>query len=217
MVDSLAIAREQMLDRDLRGRGIRDRATLDAMARVAREQFVPAALQHEAYADAALPLSEGQTISQPYMVALMTESLELTGRERVLEVGTGSGYQTAVLAEIAAEVVTIERIASLSRGAAAVLDELGYGNVRWEIGDGTLGWPERAPYDRILVTAGAPSVPPALLAQLADGGLLVMPVGDEEYQRLSIVRRHGDDFATVVTTACRFVPLIGEQGWADGQ
>lgn len=213
----LLVAKQRMLRVDLRGRGIRDRLTLQAMAQVPREKFVLEEMQHEAYADNAMAIGSGQTISQPYMVALMTEALELAGPERVLEIGTGSGYQTAVLAEIVREVVTIERIPELSNRAADVLRSLGYTNVTALVGDGTLGHPPASPYDRILVTAGAERVPPALLEQLADHGLLVMPVGGADCQRLHVVRRKDDRYLTTSLTACRFVPLIGEQGWADDE
>lgn len=209
----LLAAKQHMLRVDLRGRGIHDRRTLEAIAKVPRERFVPLEMRHEAYTDNAMAIGSGQTISQPYMVALMTDALELTGSERVLEIGTGSGYQTAVLAEIVREVVTFERISDLSRHAVEVLDALGYANVTAFVADGTLGHEVGAPYDRILVTAGAERVPPALLCQLADGGLLVMPVGGADCQHLHVVRRKGDDFPTTSLTACRFVPLIGEQGW----
>jgi protein-L-isoaspartate(D-aspartate) O-methyltransferase len=211
----LLAAKQRMLRVDLTGRGIRDRLTLEAMARVPRERFVPASLQYDAYSDNAMAIGSGQTISQPYMVALMTEALELTGAERVLEIGTGSGYQTAVLAEIVREVFTIERIEKLSKGAVAVLESLGYRNVTAVVGDGTLGHQAEAPFDRIVVTAGAERVPPALLDQTTDGGLLVMPVGGPDCQYLHVVRRQGGRFRTSSLTACRFVPLVGEQGWAD--
>ncbi len=206
-------AKQRMLRVDLRGRGIRDPRTLEAIARVRREQFVPVEMRHEAYMDNALAIGAGQTISQPYMVALMTESLELTGSQRVLEIGTGSGYQTAVLAEIVREVFTVERIPELSRSAMAALQLLGYNNVTAVVADGTLGYEPESPFDRILVTAGAERVPPALLDQLADGGLLAMPVGGAEGQHLHVVRRRADRFVTTRLTACRFVPLVGEQGW----
>lgn len=211
----LLAAKQRMLRVDLRGRGIRDRRTLEALAKVPRERFVPADMRHEAYADNAMAIGAGQTISQPYMVALMTEALALSGSERVLEIGTGSGYQTAILAELAAWVITIERIPELSHRALKVLDSLGYTNVTGLAGDGTLGHEAEAPYDRILVTAGAERVPPALLGQLVDGGLLVMPVGGADCQVLHVVRRKANQYPTTSLTACRFVPLVGEQGWPD--
>lgn len=212
----LHAAKQRMLRVDLRGRGIRDRHTLEAIAKVPRELFVPDEMRHEAYADNAMAIGSGQTISQPFMVALMTEALELTGSERVLEIGTGSGYQTAILAEIVREVITIERIPDLSHRALKVLKLLGYSNVTALVADGTLGDASKAPYDRILVTAGAERVPPALLCQLDARGLLVMPVGGADTQCLHVVRRRGDAFQTTSLTACRFVPLIGEQGWPEG-
>lgn len=212
----LLAAKQRMLRVDLRGRGIRDRRTLEAIAKVPREQFVPADMRHDAYVDNAMAIGDGQTISQPYMVALMTEALELTGSERILEIGTGSGYQTAILAEIAQQVVTMERIPELSCRAVKVLDLLGYRNVTALVGDGTLGYEGEAPYDRILVTAGAERVPPALLDQLAEGGLLVMPVGGADCQVLHVVRRGTNGYETTSLTACRFVPLVGQQGWPNG-
>jgi protein-L-isoaspartate(D-aspartate) O-methyltransferase len=212
----LLAAKQHMLRVDLRGRGIRDPHALEAIAKVPRERFVPVDVRHEAYADNAMAIGAGQTISQPFMVALMTEALELTGSERVLEIGTGSGYQTAILAEIVREVVSIERIPDLSRRAVEVLESLGYSNVTALVADGTLGHTAKAPYDRILVTAGAERVPPALLDQLDDEGLLVMPVGGADSQRLHVVRRKEDRFQTTSLTACRFVPLVGEQGWPVG-
>jgi protein-L-isoaspartate(D-aspartate) O-methyltransferase len=205
----LQIAKRSMLRRDLKRRGVRDRRVLAAIERVPRERFVPAELEDEAYADRALAIDCGQTISQPYIVALMTEALALSGNEKVLEIGTGSGYQTAVLAELAARVVSIERHAELSEQAWRRLAALGYRNLRCVIGDGTLGWPEEAPYDRILVAAAAPSCPPALVEQLADGGVLVIPVGGEEEQELERCVKQSGALTRTRLTSCRFVPLIG--------
>lgn len=199
---------DQLLDR-----GISDPQVLRAMARVPREAFVPQSLQEEAYADRALPIECGQTISQPYIVGLMTQALELSGTQRVLEVGTGSGYQTAVLAELAQAVFTIERQADLSAAAQRRLLGLGYTNIAFRIGDGSLGWPEEAPFDRILVAAAAPQCPQSLVDQLADGGVLVMPVGDEEGQVLRQFRRSGQQVESAALTNCRFVPLIGAEAW----
>jgi protein-L-isoaspartate(D-aspartate) O-methyltransferase len=210
----LETARRQMLHGQLLQRGITSQPVLDAMDRVPRERFVSAANTVYAYADRALPIECGQTISQPYIVALMTQALELSGHEHVLEVGTGSGYQTAILAELARDVVSIERHAELSLQAAGPLTDLGYKNVATVVGDGTLGWPERAPYDRIMVTAAASQCPPALLEQLADGGLLVIPLGDNESQELLAIRKRGERLETTSLSFCRFVPLIGEQGWS---
>jgi protein-L-isoaspartate(D-aspartate) O-methyltransferase len=200
---------------ELGRQGIRDQRVLDAIARVPRDRFVPAASLAEAWANVALPIGSNQTISQPFVVALMTESLGLTGAERVLEIGTGSGYQTAILAELAAAVVSIERHAALAAGAATLLQELGYRNVTIHVGDGTTGWPEAAPYDRILVTAAGPRVPPPLVAQLRpDGGRMIIPVGDPHDQHLVAVDRQGDQTQERRLGPVRFVPLIGRAGWA---
>ncbi len=174
-----------------------------------RERFVPASERGEAYADRALPIDCSQTISQPYIVGLMTEALQLTGSESVLEVGTGSGYQTAVLAELADRVVSVERHAELSAQAGSVLAELGYANVQLIVGDGTLGWPTAAPYDRILVAAAAATVPTALFDQLREGGILVIPVGDAESQALVSIRKQQGQPQISRLTGCRFVPLVG--------
>jgi protein-L-isoaspartate(D-aspartate) O-methyltransferase len=205
---------EGWIDEQLVARGIGDPRVLEAMARVPREAFVPEASRALAYADRALPLACGQTISQPFMVASMTEALQLTGAERVLEVGTGSGYQTAILASLAHEVITIERWPELAGAARARLAALGYRNVTVIVGDGTLGDPSHAPFDRILVTAGAPHVPEPLKQQLVpDGGVLVIPIGSSGHQRLTVVSRHADRFTESVGEACVFVPLVGEEGW----
>ncbi|MHC4200963.1 MAG: protein-L-isoaspartate(D-aspartate) O-methyltransferase [Planctomycetota bacterium] len=205
--------REKMVRRDLAARGITDERALGAFRRVRRERFIWDVDAREAYADHPLRIGDGQTISQPYMVALMTEALMIEGSEKVLEIGTGSGYQTAILAELAREVCTVERIAALSEKARATLADLGYGNIRYRIGDGTLGWPEEAPFDRIIVTAGAPRVPESLKGQLAEAGRLVIPVGGGHGQDLLIVTREGDEFRTEKGTGCIFVKLIGEEGW----
>jgi len=206
--------RSRMVDRQLRARGIRSEAVLDAMATVPREKFLPPGRSGEAYRDQALPISHGQTISQPYMVAVMTEALDLSPGARVLEIGTGSGYQTAVLAALAGEVWSIERIPGLLEEAATVLEEMGFTNVHLRAGDGTLGWPEEGPFDAILVTAGSPGVPSALRSQLSpEGGRLVIPVGDRFIQDLVRVTRRGDAYEEERMLACRFVPLLGEEGW----
>jgi len=205
--------REKMVRRDLAARGITDERVLGAVRRVRRERFVWDVDARDAYADHPLRIGEGQTISQPYMVALMTEVLKLEGPEKVLEIGTGSGYQTAILAELAREVCTVERIEALSERARGTLADLGYENIRYRVGDGTLGWPEEAPFDRIIVTAGAPSVPESLKGQLAEAGRLVIPVGGGHGQDLLIVTREGDEFRTEKGTGCIFVKLIGEEGW----
>ena len=206
--------RRRMVEEDLRRRGLRDERVLDAMASLPRHRFVPPAERPHAYADRALPLELGQTISQPYIVGFMTEALRVRPEDRVLEIGTGSGYQTTLLARLCAEVFTIERIADLQTSAREILDELGIDNVRYRVGDGSLGWPERAPFDRILVTAGAPAVPGALKEQLTpDGGAMVIPVGDAELQELVVVIREGQTWHTETLLGCRFVPLVGDEGW----
>jgi protein-L-isoaspartate(D-aspartate) O-methyltransferase len=204
------------IDEQLVARGIRDARVLDAMRRVPREAFVPQASQAQAYADCALPLQSGQTISQPFIVAVMTEALSLQGPERVLEIGTGSGYQTAILAELAADVITIERRPELADAARTTILSLGYRNVEVIVGDGTLGLATKAPFDRILVTAGAPRVPDALTRQLSpDGGRLVIPVGPSEQQWLTVISREGDRFEEARRDACVFVPLVGEDAWPE--
>lgn len=208
-------AARKMVDRQLRRRGVSDDAVLDAMLWVPRHAFVPADHVRSAYADKALPTAEGQTISQPYMVALMTESLSVRAGLRILEIGTGSGYQTAVLAQIGAMVVSVERSAALAEAARQRLEALGYADrVSVVVGDGTRGWPPAAPYDRILVTAGAPRLPAAYREQLVDGGRIVIPLGDRTVQRLTNLDRDGDQWTRTESTACKFVPLIGEDGWS---
>jgi protein-L-isoaspartate(D-aspartate) O-methyltransferase len=205
---------EGWIDDQLVARGIRDARVLDVMARVPREAFVPEVSRALAYADRALPLSCGQTISQPFMVASMTEALRLTGTERVLEVGTGSGYQSAILASLAREVITIERWPELADAARERLAALGYTNITVVAADGTRGDPPHAPFDRILVTAGAPRAPESLKQQLvADGGVLVIPIGPPGHQWLTVISRQGDRFEESVREACVFVPLVGAEGW----
>jgi protein-L-isoaspartate(D-aspartate) O-methyltransferase len=200
---------KRMVRSQIQARGIQDEGVLDVMSRIPRHRFVPGAGTFEAYGDYPLSIGRGQTISQPYMVALMSEEIRLRGRERVLEIGTGSGYQTAVLAELAAEVYTVELVSELLERARALLDELGYTNISYRCADGSLGWPEYAPYDRIIVAAAASSIPRPLTAQLADNGILVIPVGDARaYQTLSIVRRIGNHYQTRESIGCRFVPLV---------
>jgi protein-L-isoaspartate(D-aspartate) O-methyltransferase len=200
---------------ELRRQGIRDERVLAAIARVDRARFVPARHRDQAWRNIALPIGAGQTISQPYVVALMSEALALAGGEHVLEVGTGSGYQAAILAELGAVVDSIEQDRRLAAAAAARLHELGYRRVAVHVGDGTLGWPDRAPYDRIIVTAAAPWIPPPLRRQLRpDGGRLVLPVGDAREQTIVVVERQGDSTLEHRLTPVRFVPLIGQAGWA---
>lgn len=201
--------------RDLRRRGIRDERVLAAMARVPRELFVPRELADVAYEDGALPIGHEQTISQPYIVAATCELLRLVGDERVLDVGTGSGYGACVLAELAAEVVSIELVPELATSAAAALAEAGHAEVDVRVGDGSLGVPERAPYDAIAVAAAAPSVPPALVAQLAPGGRLVVPRGTRRSQRLVLVERRNGELVERSSVRCRFVPLLGAAGFEE--
>lgn len=205
--------RNDMVKTQLKRRGIKDPLILQAMGRVVRHEFVPAAHIGSAYHDGPLPIGSGQTISQPYMVAIMTEALGLKGGEKVLEIGTGSGYQAAVLAEIAGEVYTIERHGELAERAKQRLLELNYHNVHVSVGDGTLGLSEKAPFDGIIVTAGAPHVPESLKEQLSEGGRLVIPVGGQYLQSLLRITRKGDDFQQEDLLGCVFVPLIGEDGW----
>ncbi|RMG00638.1 MAG: protein-L-isoaspartate(D-aspartate) O-methyltransferase [Planctomycetota bacterium] len=199
---------------ELRNRGISDERVLDAMRRIPREVFVPPERRASAYVDSALPIECGQTISQPYIVALMTQELELAGDEHVLEIGTGSGYQCAILGLLARSVVSIERIPELAATARRRIEELGLENVEIVCADGTLGCPEKGPYDRILITAAAPRAPESLLAQLKDDGILLAPVGDRDLQRLERIRRRGDEFESETLIGCRFVPLIGQEGWS---
>jgi protein-L-isoaspartate(D-aspartate) O-methyltransferase len=206
-------ARQKMIDSQIRARNVRDPRVLEAVRTVPRHLFVEEALRDRAYLDKALPIGEKQTISQPYMVAAMTEALELTGRERVLEIGTGSGYQTAILAELAESVFSVERIASFVPLARQRLESLGRYNVLIKVGDGTIGWSEHAPYDAILVAAAAPQLPRPLLEQLRVGGRLVVPLGPEESQTLMRIRRGEEGFNEEALGECRFVKLIGRHGW----
>jgi len=212
-----ATQRARMIDAQLRRRGIHSPAVLAAMEAIPRHPFVTAEFEHRAYEDEALPSQQGQTISQPYMVAAMTQELALRPGQRVLEIGTGTGYQTAILAHIVGsegKVFSIERIAALAETARAHLDHLQLFNVEILVSDGSLGWPSSNPsFDRIIVTAGAPHLSQPLLDQLADGGILVAPIGNEESQMLTRVTRHGERFETMPLFACRFVPLVGAHGW----
>jgi protein-L-isoaspartate(D-aspartate) O-methyltransferase len=207
--------RQTMVARQLRARDISDERVLEAMERVPRELFVPDDERGRAYADAALPIGHGQTISQPYMVARIAEALTVRPGERVLDVGTGSGYQAAVLAELGAEVVTIERIPELAESAHASLAAAGYPQVDLRVGDGTLGVPELAPFDAIAVAAAAPAFPQTLYDQLRPRGRLVVPVGGEHVQRLEVIVRSPEGPAVVHSVPCRFVPLVGQEGFAD--
>ncbi|MFO0949316.1 MAG: protein-L-isoaspartate(D-aspartate) O-methyltransferase [Planctomycetota bacterium] len=213
---SFAEARENLLE-ELRAEGISDPRVLDAIRATPRENFVPESIQDRAYENNALSIGHGQTISQPYIVALMTQALQLQGRERVLEIGTGSGYQAAILTKLAREVYSVERLPELSQHAQARIAELGIHNIHFRIGDGTEGWPEHAPYDGILVTAAAPALPRILLDQLAEGGTLVIPVGEADHQVLHALRKSGDRVLRRRLCDCRFVPLIGALGWESEQ
>lgn len=205
--------RKEMVDTQLTSRDIVDRRVLDVFGKVPRHMFVKESLWQDAYGDFPLPIGSGQTISQPYMVALMTQCLELKGPEKVLEIGTGSGYQSAVLAELSSEVYSVERYEELARQAENILDQLGYTNVHIKTGDGTLGWEEFSPFDGIIVTAGAPEVPKTLKGQLADGGRLVIPVGETYSQVLKVVKRVGREYVERQICGCMFVPLVGRYGW----
>ena len=214
--DPFAVARRRMVEDQLTGRGIRDPRVLAAMGEVPRHEFVDAALLPRAYGDHALPTAEGQTISQPWIVARMLELLAIASGQGVLEVGTGSGYQTALLARLAARVFTVERVASLSRAAQGRLERLGIRNVAFRHGDGSLGWQEFAPYARVLVSAAAPRVPEALRAQLDDHGVLVIPVGGPHLQHLEVWHRTpGDRWRHERSGVCRFVPLVGRDAWRE--
>ncbi len=215
--DSYAALRERMVDQQIKARGVVDSRVLAAMRKVPRHLFIPPHLWDQAYNDYPLPIGEDQTISQPYIVALMTELLEIRETDRVLEVGTGSGYQAAILAELAAAVLSIDRVGGLAEQARQVLDSLGYINVRIRVGDGTLGWPEEMPFDAIIVTAGAPKVPRPLTEQLAPGGRLVIPVGDMWSQTLTCVRKTREGLKFEYHGGCRFVRLIGKYGWDGGR
>lgn len=213
-MSDFARSRARMVERQLRRRGIGDQRVLAAMEAVPREAFVPETLRSRAYADSALPIREEQTISQPWIVAAICQALQLRGPERVLEVGTGSGYSTMVLALLGEHVVSVERHRALSEGAARLLDALSIRNVELLVGDGSLGVPDRAPFDAIAVHATAPAPPPALLDQLAEGGRLVIPIASGETDVLTVLRRQGGEVATETIGPCRFVPLIGEEGFA---
>ena len=215
MRDDFALARERMVKDQLRARGIRDERVLQVMGRIPRHLFIEETLANEAYDDHPVPIGEKQTISQPYIVALMTEALELTGKENTLEIGTGSGYQTAILAELSNRVYTIDRIESLLLNARKILAQLGYDNIVFKVFDGTMGWEDYSPFDAIMVTAGSPSLPRPLLDQLADNGRMIIPVGDRHTQELIKVIRRGKRLEQESLGGCRFVNLIGVHGWRD--
>ena len=207
--------RNQMVDEQIATRGVKDERVLTVMRKVPRHEFLIEGIRGMAYADNALPIGENQTMSQPYIVGLMTELLELKGTERVLEIGTGSGYQAAILAELCEKVYTVERIKLLADKARATLDHLGYRTVAIKVYDGTYGWKEVAPFDAIMVTAGAPNVPPTLVEQLKEGGRMVIPVGDRYGQKLVIVAKTTEGVVTQKSISCMFVPLIGNHGWKE--
>jgi protein-L-isoaspartate(D-aspartate) O-methyltransferase len=204
-----------MVDEQIVGRGVKDERVLAVMRKIPRHEFLPEGIRGMAYNDSALPIGEGQTMSQPYMVALMTEFLGLKGTERVLEIGTGSGYQAAVLAELCQKVYSVERIKTVADKARATLDRLGYKSVAIKIYDGTYGWKEMAPYDAIVVTAGSPDIPAPLVEQLKEGGRMVIPVGDRYGQQLVTVVKTAEGTITERSIPCVFVPLIGNHGWKE--
>ncbi|MFC1674892.1 protein-L-isoaspartate(D-aspartate) O-methyltransferase [Candidatus Omnitrophota bacterium] len=205
-----AQARKQMVDQQLVPRGIKDQRVLDAFSKVERHKFVPEELQESAYGDFPIPIGEGQTISQPFIVALMSECLGLSGKEKVLEIGTGSGYQAAILAELAGEVYTVERFAGLSNKAEAVFAGLGITNIKVKVDDGSLGWKDQAPFDRIMVTAASPRVPLPLTEQLKDGGKLVLPLGETFSQVLTVIEKREGKIKSSKVCGCVFVPLVGK-------
>ena len=210
-----AWARERMVQEQIIARGIADARVISAMRKIPRHLFVDAGIVNRAYDDSALPIGDKQTLSQPYMAARMAESLALSGSEKVLEVGTGSGYQTALLAELCFNVFSVEKLRGLSRKARSLLDQLAYQNIALHVGDGTIGWSEHAPYDAIIVSAGAPKAPQPLLDQLFIGGRLVIPVGDEQGQTLLHVSRTRTGFKETVLGECKFVKLLGKYGWRE--
>jgi len=217
LTDPYRQARQRMVRDQIHARGITDERVLAVMEQVPRERFVSPAEQDAAFADRALPIEQGQTISQPYMVAAMTQCLHVEAQHRVLEIGTGSGYQTAILARLAREVYTIERLGPLQEAARSLLTSLGITNVIYRVGDGSVGWPQFAPFDRIMVTAGAPEVPPSLVRQLVDGGRMAIPIGERGEQILTVVERRGEKTHETPRFACRFVKLIGKEAWKDDQ
>lgn len=211
----LKALREKMVEEQIACRGITNKQVLDIFKKVERHRFVPEELTAAAYADYPLPIGEGQTISQPYIAALMTDSLGLTGREKVMEIGTGSGYQAAILAELAQEVYTIERFKSLLEKAENLFKELGYKNIKTKLGDGTLGWKESAPFDRIIITAACPRIPLPLIEQLKDGGKIILPLGQNLAQMLTVVEKKQGRILSTDICGCMFVPLVGKYGIQD--
>ena len=214
-IQAYAGQRRKMIEDQLSGRGIKDLLVMEVMSRVPRHLFVNSSLHHRAYGDCPLPIGENQTISQPYIVALMTQVLQLRGEERVLEIGTGSGYQTAILAELASQVFTIERIKPFAPKTKELLGGLGYKNIIFKAFDGTYGWRDQSPFDAILISAATPSVPTALIEQLADRGRLVAPVGGRESQDLIVLNKNGSRVVRREIGSCKFVPLIGKFAWPE--
>ena len=213
LIKSYAGQRRKMVEEQLVERGINDLRLLEVVSRVPRHLFAQESLQHRAYGDTPLPIGENQTISQPYIVGAMTEALDLKGEERVLEIGTGSGYQTAIIAEMSRQVFTIERLKNLARKAQNILESLSYMNIVFKMFDGTYGWPDQAPFDAILITASAPEIPGSLVKQLGDGGRLVAPIGEADKQKLVVLTKNGDRVSRRDLGDCKFVPLIGKYGW----
>ncbi len=209
--------RRKMVEDHLVGRGITDPRVLSAMRKVPRHLFVEESLGHRAYGDHPLPIGENQTISQPYIVAVMTEALGLTGNERILEIGTGCGFQSAILAELASQVFTIERLSVLSKKARGLLGNLGYSNINFKVFDGSYGWRDQSPFDGILITAGAPEIPSALIDQLTEGGKIVAPLGDLESQKLVVATQKDGKLSQKVIGDCKFVPLVGKSGLTSGR
>jgi len=209
------ILRRRMVEEQLIPRGIEDPRVIDAFLKVERHRFIPEELRGSAYADYPVPIGEGQTISQPYIVALMTECLDLSGDEEVLEIGTGSGYQAAILAELSSQVYSIERFPSLGERAESLLQNLGYINIKIKVGDGTLGWPEEAPFSRIIVTAAAPEVPLPLAEQLSEGGKMILPLGETFSQVLTLIEKKKGQLKAESICGCVFVPLIGKFGYKE--
>ena len=212
-MDILEVQKRSMIDSQLKSRGISSFEVLRAMSVVPREKFVSSEFIEAAYNDGPLSIGSGQTISQPYMVAMMTEALMLRKNDKVLEIGTGSGYQAAVLQEIASHIYSVERISSLAENAKTLLGSLGYSDIKIKVEDGTLGWSEEAPFNAIIVTSGSPSVPETLMSQLSDGGRMIIPVGSRNHQRIIRIIRSGDNYSKEEMLSCIFVPLIGKYGW----
>ena len=214
-IQAYAGQRRKMVEEQILGRGIKDLSVMEVLSRVPRHLFVNSSLQHRAYGDCPLPIGENQTISQPYIVALMTQVLDLKGEERVLEIGTGSGYQTAILAELAAQIFTIERVKPLVKKTKELLEGLKYKNIVFKTFDGTYGWRDQSPFDAILISAATPSIPKSLIEQLADKGRLVAPVGERESQDLIVLNKNGNRVVERKIGSCKFVPLIGKFAWSE--